>query len=77
MNTYEQVRRVIDQHFHYSYPACRTHTGCTFRRTQHAVAQTAEAPKTYQSDDVLFNEGEAADGLHLIRSGSCVPCPVE
>jgi thioredoxin reductase/Fe-S-cluster-containing hydrogenase component 2/CRP-like cAMP-binding protein len=68
MNTYEQVRRVIDQFFIIRTLRAGLTPDAPFDELN-AVAQSAEL-KSYQADDVLFNEGEAADGLHLIRSGS-------
>lgn len=68
MNTYEQVRRVIDQFF-----IMRTlRAGLTPDAPAaelDAIAKTASL-KSYKAGDLLFSEGEAADGLHLIRSGS-------
>jgi Fe-S-cluster-containing hydrogenase component 2/CRP-like cAMP-binding protein len=68
MNSYEKVRRNIDEQF--------------IIRTLRAglvpdapadelvdVASTAEL-KVFRAGDVLFNEGDEADGLHLVRSGS-------
>ena len=68
MNTYEQVRGIIDQHF-----IVRTlRAGLLPDAPQselEAVAATAELLR-FNADDVLFSEGDEADGLHLIRSGS-------
>jgi len=68
MNTYEQVREVIDRHF-----IVRTlRAGLVPDAPQgelEAVAATAELV-SFRADDVLFREGDDADGLHLIRSGS-------
>lgn len=68
MNTYEHVREVIDRHF-----IVRTlRAGLVPDAPQgelEAVAATAEL-KTFRADELLFNEGDDADGLHLIRSGS-------
>ena len=68
MNTYEQVRSIIDQHF-----IVRTlRAGLLPDAPQselEAVAATAELV-SFNADDVLFSEGDEADGLHLIRSGS-------
>lgn len=68
MNTYEQVRRVIDQFFIIRTLQAGLTPDAPFAELD-AVAKTAEQ-KSYKAGDVLFNEGEAADGLHLIRSGS-------
>ncbi len=68
MNSYEQVRKVIDQHF-----IVRTlQAGLVPDAPQaelEAVAATAELI-SFRANDVLFNEGDEADGLHLIRNGS-------
>ncbi len=68
MNSYEPVRRSIDEHF-----IVRTlRAGLTPDAPQdelRAIAGTAEL-LSFKSGDVLFNEGDEADGLHLIRSGS-------
>jgi len=68
MNTYEQVRRVIDQFFIIRTLQAGLTPDAPFAELD-AIAKTAEQ-KSYKAGDVLFNEGEAADGLHLIRSGS-------
>jgi Fe-S-cluster-containing hydrogenase component 2/CRP-like cAMP-binding protein/thioredoxin reductase len=68
MNTYEQVRHIIDQHF-----IVRTlRAGLVPDGAQvelEAVAATARLI-SFNADEVLFNEGDDPDGLHLIRSGS-------
>jgi len=68
MNTYEHVREVIDRHF-----IIRTlRAGLVPDAPQgelEAVAATARLI-SYRADDLLFSEGDDADGLHLIRSGS-------
>ncbi|MCH7637218.1 MAG: cyclic nucleotide-binding domain-containing protein, partial [Proteobacteria bacterium] len=68
MNSYEQVRKVIDQHF-----IVRTlQAGLVPDAPQaelEAVAATAELI-SFRANEVLFNEGDEADGLHLIRNGS-------
>jgi len=68
MNTYEQLRAIIDQHF-----IVRTlRAGLLPDAPQselEAVAATAKLVR-FSADEVLFNEGDEADGLHLIRSGS-------
>lgn len=68
MNTYDQLRRVIDQFF-----VIRTlRAGLVPEAPQaelEAVAAMAE-PRSYGVGEALFNEHDAADGLHLIRSGS-------
>jgi CRP-like cAMP-binding protein/thioredoxin reductase/Fe-S-cluster-containing hydrogenase component 2 len=68
MNTYEQVRRVIDQYF-----IIRTLRANLAPDAPHeevvAVASTAELRK-FNAGEELFCEGDAATGLHLIRSGS-------
>ena len=68
MNTYEQVRRVIDQFFIIRTLRAGLTPDAPFAELQ-TVASTAEL-NLYKADDVLFNEGDEADGLHLIRSGS-------
>jgi len=68
MNTYEQVRRVIDQFFVIRTLRAGLAPDAPFAELD-AVARTAEL-KSYKTDDVLFGEGDAADGLYLIRSGS-------
>ena len=68
MNTYEQVRRVIDQYF-----VIRTlRAGLTPDAPIEELSTVAAAAelRTFKADDQLFAEGDAADGLHLIRSGS-------
>ena len=68
MNSYEQVRKVIDRHF-----IVRTlRAGLVPDAPQaelEAVAETAEL-LSFRADDVLFREGDESDGLHLIRNGS-------
>jgi Fe-S-cluster-containing hydrogenase component 2 len=68
MNSYEPVKRSIDEHF-----IVRTlRAGLAPDAPQeelNAIAGTAEL-LSFKSGDVLFNEGDNADGLHLIRSGS-------
>ena len=68
MNSYEQVRNVIDRHF-----VVRTlRAGLVPDAPQgelEAVAETAEL-LSFRAGDVLFREGDESDGLHLIRNGS-------
>ena len=68
MNSYELVRASIDQFF-----IVRTlRAGLAPDAPQEeleAIASSAEL-KTYKADELLFSEGDSADGLHLIRSGS-------
>ena len=68
MNSYEPVRKVIDQHF-----IIRTLRADLVPDAPQgelsAVAETAELV-SFRADDVLFREGDEADGLHLIRNGS-------
>ncbi len=68
MNSYEPVRRSIDEHF-----IVRTlRAGLTPDAPQEelrAIAGTSEL-LSFKPGEVLFNEGDDADGLHLIRSGS-------
>ena len=68
MNSYEQVRRVVDQHFIIRTLRAGLVPGAPFEELN-AVALAADL-KSYKADEVLFNEGDEADGLHLIRSGS-------
>jgi CRP-like cAMP-binding protein/Fe-S-cluster-containing hydrogenase component 2/thioredoxin reductase len=68
MNSYEQVRRVIDQHFIIRTLRAGLVPDAPFEELN-AVALAADL-KSFKADDVLFNEGDEADGLHLIRSGS-------
>ncbi len=68
MNTYEPVRKVIDQHF-----IIRTLQADLVPDAPQSelaiVAETAELV-SFRADDILFREGDEADGLHLIRNGS-------
>lgn len=68
MNTYEQVRRVIDQHFITRTLRAGLVPDASFEELN-AVALAADL-RSYKAGDVLFHEGDAADGLHVIRSGS-------
>ncbi len=68
MNTYEQVRRVIDQFFIIRTLRAGLVPDAPLEELG-VVAATAEL-RMYNINDVLFNEGDSADGLHLIRSGS-------
>lgn len=68
MNSYEQVRRIIDQHF-----IVRTLRGglapdAPLEELERVAARTEL--RKYMANDVLFEEGDVADGLHLIRNGS-------
>ena len=68
MNTYDKVRRIIDQQF-----IVRTLKSGLAPDAPHAelaaIAASAEL-RHYKASEVLFEEGADADGLHLIRSGS-------
>ncbi len=68
MNSYEPVRKVIDQHF-----IIRTLRADLVpdapQGELEAVAETAELV-SFRAGEVLFREGDQADGLHLIRNGS-------
>ena len=68
MNSYENVRKVVDRHF-----IVRTlRAGLVPDAPQgelEAVAETAEL-LSFRAGDVLFHEGDESDGLHLIRNGS-------
>jgi CRP-like cAMP-binding protein/thioredoxin reductase len=68
MNTYEQVRRVIDQFFIIRTLRAGLVPDAPFEELQ-IVAESAELV-SYKTDDILFNEGDEATGLHVIRSGS-------
>ncbi|MFT5501945.1 MAG: CRP-like cAMP-binding protein/Fe-S-cluster-containing hydrogenase component 2, partial [Woeseiaceae bacterium] len=68
MNTYEQVRRVIDQFFIIRTLRAGLVPDAPLSELG-TVAATAEL-RSYSVGDVLFNEGDPADGLHLVRSGS-------
>jgi Fe-S-cluster-containing hydrogenase component 2/CRP-like cAMP-binding protein len=68
MNSYEQVRQVIDRHFIVRTLRADLVPDSPMGELE-AVAATAEL-KTFRADDVLFREGDEADGLHLIRNGS-------
>jgi len=68
MNTYEQVRRVIDQYFIIRTLRANLAPDAPLEDVA-AVAATAELRK-FSAGDKLFSEGDTADGLHLIRSGS-------
>ena len=68
MNTYDQVRTIVDRHF-----IVRTLRGglapdASPEELEQVAAQTEL--RDFKANDVLFNEGDVADGLHLIRSGS-------
>ena len=68
MNTYERVRRIIDQFF-----IIRTLRGALVPDLPFdevaAVAARAEL-RLFKAGEELFVEGDDGDGLHLIRSGS-------
>ena len=68
MNTYEHVRRVIDQFFIIRTLRAGLVPDAPFDELQ-VVAETAELI-SYKTDDILFHEGDDATGLHVIRSGS-------
>lgn len=68
MNSYEQVRRVVDQHFIIRTMRAGLVPDAPFEELN-AVALSADL-LSFKADDVIFNEGDEADGLHLIRSGS-------
>jgi thioredoxin reductase/CRP-like cAMP-binding protein/ferredoxin-like protein FixX len=68
MNTYERVRRIIDQFF-----VIRTlRAGLVPDLPFDEVADVARKAEllSFKADEVLFAEGADADGLHLIRNGS-------
>jgi CRP-like cAMP-binding protein/Fe-S-cluster-containing hydrogenase component 2/thioredoxin reductase len=68
INSYEKVRRNIDEQF-----IVRTlRSGLVPDAPAEELADIAATAKleVFRAGDVLFNEGDEADGLHLIRSGS-------
>jgi len=68
MNTYDRVRRIIDQFFIVRTLRAGLIPDVPFDDVVD-VARTAEL-RTFKADAALFKEGDEADGLHLIRSGS-------
>ncbi|MEE8427302.1 MAG: cyclic nucleotide-binding domain-containing protein [Woeseiaceae bacterium] len=68
MNTYDHVRQVIDQFFIIRTLRAGLASELPFDEVV-AVAKTAELI-TYKAGETLFDEGDEATGLHLIRSGS-------
>jgi len=68
MNTYEHVRKVIDQFFIIRTLRASLVPDAPF--TDVAVAAKAAELMSFGADEVLFSEGDEATGLHLIRSGS-------
>jgi CRP-like cAMP-binding protein/thioredoxin reductase/Fe-S-cluster-containing hydrogenase component 2 len=68
MNSYEQVRRSIDEHFIVRTLRAALAPDAPLEELRD-IAGTAGL-KAFKSGDALFNEGDDADGLHLIRSGS-------
>ncbi len=68
MNSYDQVRTIIDRHF-----IVRTLRGGLApdapQDELEAVAAQTEL-RRYKAGEMLFEEGDVSDGLHLIRSGS-------
>lgn len=68
MNTYEPVRRNIDEHFIIRTLRAGLAPDAPPEELR-AIAGTAEL-RSFRAGEMLFNEGDAADGLHLIRSGS-------
>jgi CRP-like cAMP-binding protein/thioredoxin reductase/Fe-S-cluster-containing hydrogenase component 2 len=68
MNSYERVRRIIDQFFIIRTLRAGLVPDLPFDEVA-AVARKAEL-KAFKAGELLFSEGDDADGLHLIRSGS-------
>ena len=68
MNTYDRVRRIIDQFFIIRTLRAGLAPDLPFDEVA-AVAAKAEL-RIYKAEEVLFSENDDADGLHLIRSGS-------
>ncbi len=68
MNSYDRVRRIIDQFFIIRTLRAGLVPDLPFDEVA-AVAGKAEL-RTFKAGEQLFCEGDDADGLHLIRSGS-------
>ena len=68
MNSYADVRRVVDEHFIIRTLRATLVPEAPFEEL-HEVAKAAEL-KSYKAGDILFSEGDEADSVHLIRSGS-------
>ncbi len=68
MNSYADVRRVIDEHFIIRTLRAGLVPEAPFDEL-HEVAKAAEL-MSYKAGDTLFSEGDEADSVHLIRSGS-------
>ncbi len=68
MNSYEHVRRVIDQHFIVRSLRGGLAPDAPQEELERVAARTEL--RKYMANEVLFEQGDAADGLHLIRNGS-------
>lgn len=68
MNTYPPVKQVIDRFFIIRTLRAGLTPDAPMDELQAAAADATL--KSYKAGDTLFNEGDPADGLHLIRSGS-------
>ena len=68
MNTYERVRRIIDQFFIIRTLRAGLVPDLPFDEVASVAAKTEL--RTYKAGEELFAEGDDGDGLHLIRSGS-------
>ena len=68
INSYERVRRIIDQFFIIRTLRQGLAPDLPFDDVVAVAAKTELRP--YNAGELLFAEGDAADGLHLIRSGS-------
>jgi CRP-like cAMP-binding protein/Fe-S-cluster-containing hydrogenase component 2/thioredoxin reductase len=68
MNTYEPLRRSIDQHFIIRTLRASLTPNAPFEELS-TIAEATEL-RSYRKGEALFREGDEADGLHLIRSGS-------
>ncbi len=68
MNSYDRVRRIIDQFFIIRTLRAGLAPDLPFDEVA-AVAAKTEL-RSYKANEVLFREGDDADGLHLVRSGS-------
>jgi CRP-like cAMP-binding protein/thioredoxin reductase/ferredoxin-like protein FixX len=68
MNTYERVRRIIDQFFIIRTLRAGLVPDLPFDEVAAVAAKTGL--KMFKAGEELFAEGDEGDGLHLIRSGS-------
>src|SRR6185436_7963431 len=68
ISSIESVRRLIDETALRS--AVRTHVAPWISDADMDDMVTEATIKTFAAGETLFNEGDVADGLHLIRRGS-------